>query len=82
MNEPEKRIDDDGGPAFPRAEYFYEPGMTLGDWYAGQALLGILASPASFTLGGVSPTTPAEIAELAHAYADAMVAEGRKRGDS
>jgi hypothetical protein len=32
----------DGGPAFPYRDRY--PGMTLRDWFAGQALAGLLAS--------------------------------------
>lgn len=37
---------DDGGPAFPAKHYDLgdsEHGMSLRDWFAGQALMGILA---------------------------------------
>ena len=41
-------IPDDGGSAFPFAEattdFSVSPGMTLRDWFAGQALQGLLAS--------------------------------------
>jgi hypothetical protein len=33
----------DGGPAFPRHGYNSNDGMTLRDWFAGQALQGLLA---------------------------------------
>ena len=34
---------DDGGPAFPSQNgHYFEPGMTLRDWFAGQALAGML----------------------------------------
>lgn len=36
-----------GGPAFPCSNthgYHHNPGMTLRDWFAGQALNGILAA--------------------------------------
>lgn len=41
----------DGGPAFPILKpqnpnfEYCDPGMTLRDWFAGQALAGILANP-------------------------------------
>ena len=36
----------DGGPAFPVANTdSFETGMTLRDWFAGQALAGIAATP-------------------------------------
>jgi hypothetical protein len=55
---------DDGGPAFPRPMVAAAPGMTLRDWFAGQALAGMLANPDSWTgAGGV----------MAYRYADAML---------
>ncbi|HKE44223.1 MAG TPA: hypothetical protein VKB41_06755 [Steroidobacteraceae bacterium] len=58
-------------PAFPTVEFYDErpidmhPGMTLRDWFAGQALLGVIAR------GVKSPA--AEVAEAAYEYADAML---------
>lgn len=68
----------DGGSAFPAAgqvgpeHYGFEPGMTLRDWFAGQALAGLLAA---------CPTDGGErgIAHDAYLYADAMLA-ARERG--
>ena len=38
-------IPDNGGPAYPSQNgHYFEPGMTLRDWFAGQALQGLLAS--------------------------------------
>ena len=75
---------DDGGSAFPvpppiaetdgvsmqwsRAE----PGMSLRDWFAGQALAGTMASPDC-------PSAIQPIAESAYKIADAMIA-ARKGG--
>lgn len=72
---------DDGGPAFP--EIKLQPsgwadvsgGMTLRDFFAGQALVGI-AGPHSadgFTL------SPSDSAAWAYEVADAMLAERAKR---
>jgi hypothetical protein len=65
----------DGGPAFPRPDWNGSwrgpdtfPGMSLRDWFAGQAL-------ASFV-----PDTPQNKAEAAYAIADAMLAERAKSG--
>ena len=75
----------DGGPAFPCPEWFESaiegevgqfvhdhPGMTIRDWYKGQALVGILAS-------GPLNLTPKQHADEAGLYADAMLAEGEKK---
>jgi hypothetical protein len=66
---------DTGGWAFP-AQHFDladgEHGMTLHDWYAGQALIGILARPV------VDYRTADELARQAHAVARAMLKERSK----
>ena len=68
----------DGGPAFPNtskvhAGYGGESygGMSLRDYFAGQALVGLLAMPAS--LDGMGKTDKL-IAQYAYAVADAMLA--------
>lgn len=80
----------DGGPAFPgksmgfvgvgpfgeaQAQYEETPGMTLRDWFAGQTLVGWLASfgPDQVPL---SPYT--QLAAMAYAVADAMIEERSK----
>jgi hypothetical protein len=74
---------DDGGPAFPiQGSYdtdYEHNGMTLRDWFAGQALAGILG-------GGFADTIPhddlnggRDAAAFAYQYADAMIA-ARKGG--
>jgi len=69
----------DGGPAFPRphssdsADRAYgrcnqelaQPGMSLRDWFAGQALVGLLSDGASAKVAACS----------AYAAADAMLAQ-------
>lgn len=68
----------DGGPAFPGQPWpnktgVYEkaPGMSLRDWFAGQALGG--------SLGGSHSFPPAlVVAQFAYEYADAMLAERSK----
>jgi len=53
------------------------PGMSLRDWFAGQALAGVIS--ACYFTGG--PASYAEVAEQAYAYADSMLA-ARKGGQS
>lgn len=62
----------DGGPAFP-SDRFGETGMRLRDWFAGQALAGLIACP---------NTSGDEIAFSRNAYkfADAMIAAREAKG--
>lgn len=66
----------DGGPAFPMIGWKSpdgmlampnEPGMSLRDWFAGQAMKGLIAHPSSE--GSVTI-----VAQWAYDYADAMLA--------
>lgn len=78
---------EDGGRAFPFHELSQEEaaalggvraqhlGMSLRDWFAGQALGGMLASR-------YPPTTPAKAVLLAYEVADAMLAERKNGGRS
>jgi hypothetical protein len=76
---------DDGGTAFPfhidhgdsgvAIEDF--PGMSLRDWFAGQALNGGALSLA-YDPEGEFPPTAQKFASLAYALADAMLAERAK----
>ena len=61
----------DGGPAFPieTTATPYAPGMSLRDWFAGQAMTGELASWTSSTDGH-----ECNIARRAYQMADAMIA--------
>lgn len=65
---------DDGGPAFPVESFDHEAdmdtvksGMSLRDWFAGQALAGFAHVP--------KPTNVDGVAIAAYAIADAMLAE-------
>ncbi len=51
----------------------YQRGMTLRDWFAGQALQGMLANP-----GTRDDITSVELADLAYLYADALLMERDK----
>ena len=57
----------DGGPAFPRADDVANSnaGMSLRDWFAGQALAGILAKGDYYT---------EDAAKSAYFAADSMIA--------
>ena len=61
--------DRDGGPAFPGTAVRIPPivGMSLRDWFAGQALSGLVVT-ADETSAGADLTTGA-----AYEYADAML---------
>ena len=66
-------IIEDGGPAFPepnREHYYVQSGMSLRDWFAGQALAGILMNYTTQKFGATEQTA----AEYAYRYADAMIA--------
>ena len=78
---------DDGGPAFPvlRQHAFDREitgsagGMSLRDYFAGQALVGLLAECAHpAAVGSWSQTT--ELSAKAYEYADAMLATRSRTG--
>lgn len=60
----------DGGPAFPRmsgtTEMGGSMGMSLRDWFAGQALAGLLARSTAYS-------TPSAFVPEAYLFADAML---------
>lgn len=82
----------DGGPAFPRTagpkDGYGNPtnpsqsGMSLRDWFAGQALMGQNASPELMvvvTAGDIKDGSAFQRqAKAAYAQADAMIAERNK----
>ena len=63
----------DGGPAFPAESEPWQAGMSLRDWFAGQALT--LISGRSWDHVGVGDELIAQWAETAYAIADAMLKE-------
>lgn len=77
----------DGGPAFPVKRVcrdsqgidheIHEQGMSLRDWFAGQALAGLASN---CTDAGLSTWLPDSIAVRAYDYADAMLAAREKDG--
>jgi len=77
---------DDGGPAHPTVEDGFTElgGMTLLDWFAGQALAGMLATNdhddcgAALALEAGVPW-PTVCAVQAYGYAGEMIAEKRRR---
>lgn len=73
----------DGGPAAPTADYGVRPGMTLRDWFAGKALMGLLSDPSEqpdddSTDEGITAFYH-ETAAACYEIADAMLA-ARERG--
>jgi hypothetical protein len=75
----------DGGPAFPRPETEKEyghAGMTLRDYFAGQAIKGVQAAVVEAAKAGrVSDDLSSEtaMAESSYRIADAMIAARRVR---
>lgn len=78
----------DGGPAFPQHGWTKDPeilkrmqesgmGMTLRDWFAGQAMSGAISSDRwyiYFTCGNDNPDASAlELAKASYRVADAML---------
>jgi hypothetical protein len=64
----------DGGPAFPQPYFRGLDGMSLRDYFAAQALTGVLASAAEKYLDAYGPGRAHErIAEDAYFLADAML---------
>lgn len=67
----------DGGDAFPQYDYGNRGrGMTLRDWFAGQALAGIIAAHAHPSSNGHPSDHSAS--KWSYEYADAMLAERSK----
>lgn len=79
---------DDGGPAFPTDNQaqvalntFHYEGMSLWDFFAAQTLSGIIGSFKKYEkIDGSGPAIcRSDLVAVAASYADAMIAERRKR---
>lgn len=81
-----------GGPAFPltastgdsRDGVYCQNGMTLLDWYAGQALPAVVADSLAFNLRMMEAGKPpvlqeSDVAKQSYVYASAMLAEKARR---
>lgn len=80
--EARKKLEAAGGYAYPlppqHSGYALHAGMTLRDWFAGQALAGLLAfSPDGCDVDG--QIDPPYAADVAYTYADAMLAVRNRR---
>jgi uncharacterized protein YodC (DUF2158 family) len=66
----------DGGPAFPGepSSSWYFPGMTLRDWFAGQALAGLIGIAEKVQAKDGGPVNASHFAISAYEMADAMLA--------
>lgn len=72
------RLDSNGGLAFPAnltvgVGSYSSPGMTLRDYFAGQALTGILAGHFADTIPHDDVNGGSDAAFFAYQYADAML---------
>lgn len=83
--------DSEGGAAFPQSgvasecrwEDRPEEGMTLKDYFAGQALAGLLSNPAVVDADTTTFFTGADLyARMAYRMAAAMLAEREKRREA
>ena len=68
----------DSGPAFPTTagQVVYSHGMTLRDWFAGQALTSLLRNPNH----NVGTVTFERVGQDAYKLADAMIAARDEKG--
>ena len=76
-----KTLIDDGGAAFPHPGH-YSSGMSLRDWFAGQAIAGLLVGRAGMLGNDFSAYAKGycngALADRAYALVDAMLAERAK----
>uniref|UniRef100_A0A6H1Z7K8 Uncharacterized protein n=1 Tax=viral metagenome TaxID=1070528 RepID=A0A6H1Z7K8_9ZZZZ len=72
----------DGGPAFPfvpnAAQRQRNPGMSLRDWFAGQALIGLLGITSRAPDAEAAGQAVLVIGPAAYQLADALLAEREK----
>jgi hypothetical protein len=59
--------------------YTHSPGMTLRDWFAGQAVVGLLTAHHTAISYPTSTRFAEDAAKVAFIFADAMLAERRKQ---
>lgn len=74
----------DGGQAFPISDASgpIQYGMTLRDWFAGQALMGLIANPDDpIDVVESSAGMKSLIARISYEYADAMLAARNKKSE-
>lgn len=79
---------DSSGPAFPHqdsGDTGTRPGMSLREYYAGQALMGFCANPSVHQPNGMTGWSlvnmiPDELAKLCDSYAESMIAKGERDG--
>lgn len=75
-----------GGPAFqaemPKTQFIHYPGMTLRDYFAGQALVSLSSDSATLSMkiaaDKIGLPLSAQFAACAYEVADAMLAEREK----
>ena len=76
---------EDGGSAFPSEQpecqdntwnQTFDPGMSLRDWFAGQALVSVLSALGDMKIGRDNPAGQQRaVAMVAYDIADAMIAQ-------
>ena len=70
---------DENPPAFPRDHrHFGHNGMSLRDWFAGQALAGLMANANIPFAPDYAECEPSQIADASYEIADAMLAHRQK----
>lgn len=72
----QENLVNDGGPAFPSVDFQSLKGMSLRDYLAGQALVGILSNPSLLNTVDLhlQGSTRQAAAVYAYAVSDAMIA--------